>query len=234
MPNDKNKPAAAAAFDATVDRNAEIVKRGRKRKPFLERLGLSLPVTPKDVKQAYFAKAKLAHPDHGGESAEFRALQEAFEEALKFAERNRKRLPWIGLQMPMYVSQREILKLVEKWGGEVEVQKLDWLEGTVGADFTAIADRLVEINLSGKPIDDAQLMQLAEQEDGLKYLEVLRLANTQVGDDGIAKVAGVSNLRYLDLRGTHVSRGMRKQLAALPMMHRVEGSGGWRDWLPWG
>lgn len=233
MPDEKEKLAAAAAFDATVERNADIVKRGRKRKPFLERLGLSLPVTPRDVKQAYFAKAKEAHPDHGGESAEFRALQEAFEDALKFAERNRKRLPWIGLQMPMYVAQREILKLVEQWGGEVEVQQLDWLEGTIGSDFTAIADRLVEINLSNKPVGDEQMLQLVEQADGLKYLEVLRLANTQVGDQGIAKVASESNLRYLDLRGTKVSQQMRKSLANLPMMNRVEGGKSWRDWLPW-
>ncbi|WP_425395770.1 hypothetical protein [Aeoliella sp.] len=233
MPDEIEKPVASAALDATIQRNAEIVKRGRKRRAFLERLGLSLPVTPADVKQAYFEKAKEAHPDHGGDSKDFMALQEAFDEALTFAQRNGKRLPWIGVQMPLYIAQREILRLVASWGGEVEVQQMNWLEETIGEDFTAIADRLVEINLTGCEVGDAELLALADQADGLKYLEVLRLANTNVGDAGVLKVTAVSNLRYLDVRGTAVSGSLRRQLARLPQMNRVEGAGGWFDWLPW-
>lgn len=233
MPNEKKKPAASAALNAAIERNADVVKRGRRRRPFLERLGLSLPVTPEDVRQAYREKAKQTHPDRGGESAQFKALQAAFDEALQFAQQNGKRLPWIGLQMPLYVAQREIVRLVEAWGGEVEVQHLEWLEETVGEDFTAIADRMVEINLTGCDVGDAELLTVAEQSDGLKYLEVLRVANTRVGDAGILKVTAASNLRYLDLRGTRVSQTLRKRLATLPQMNRVEGVGGWLEWLSW-
>lgn len=233
MPEKIEKPAVSAALDATIERNAEVVKRGRKRRWFLERLGLTLPVTQNDVRQAFFEKAKEAHPDHGGNSKDFMALQEAFDEALSFAQRNGKRLPWIGLQMPLYIAQREILRLVESWGGKVEVQQMDWLEETIGEDFTAIADRLVEINLSGCKVGDAELLALAEQAEGLKFLEVLRLANTRVGDAGVLKVTAASNLRYLDVRGTSVSHALRRQLARLPQMDRVEGAGGWLDWLPW-
>lgn len=233
MADEKQKPAAAAALDAAIERNAEVVKRGRRKRPFLERLGLSLPVTPEDVKQAYREKAKQSHPDRGGDSNQFHSLQQAFDEALAFAQRNGKRLPWIGVQMPLYIAQREILRLVELWDGTVEVQHLDWLEDTVGQDFTAIADRLVEINLSDRDVGDREMMELADQAEGLQFLEVLRLAKTQVGDTGIMKVTAVSNLRYLDVRGTNVSQSLRKKLAELPQMSRVEGGSSLLDWLPW-
>lgn len=233
MPEKPEKPPASAALNAAIERNADIVKRGRRRRPFLERLGLSLPVTPSDVRQAFREKAKEVHPDHGGDSEQFKALQAAFDEAIRFAERNGKRLPWIGLQMPLYIAQREIVQLVENWGGSVEIQQMDWLEDTIGQDFSAIADRLVEIDLSGRDVGNQQMIQLADQAEGLQYLEVLRLANTKVSDAGVMKVTAVSNLRYLDVRGTNVSQAVRKQLANLPQMRRVEGAGGWLDWLPW-
>lgn len=233
MPGDEQKPHVTAALHAAIGRNAEVVRRGRRKRTFLELLGLALPVTPADVKQAYLEKAKLAHPDHSGDAEQFKALQEAFDEALRFAERNGKRLPWIGLQMPIYVAQREIIRLVEAWGGEVEVQSFDWLEDTIGKDFSTIADRLVEINLSGYSIGDEELATLAGQPEGLQFLEVLRLAGTQVSDEGMVHLSPATNLRYLDVRHTRVTRQMRKQLARLPQMHRVEGTGGWWAWLPW-
>lgn len=230
---DSEKDPASAALNAAIERNADVVKRGRRKKPFLERLGLSLPVTPDDVKQAYREKVMQAHPDKGGDAKQFQALQKAFDEALAFAQRNGKRLPWIGLQMPLYVAQREILQLVESWGGTVEVQHLDWLEDTVGSDFTEIADRLVEINLAEREVGDSEMIELAEHSEGLQYLEVLSVANTNVGDTGILKVTASSNLRYLDLRGTQVSQPLRQKLSQLPQMSRVEGTASWWDWLPW-
>jgi ribosome-binding ATPase YchF (GTP1/OBG family) len=44
-------------------------------------LGLLPPVTAEDVKQAYLAKARTAHPDRGGDAAAFMRLQKAFDEA---------------------------------------------------------------------------------------------------------------------------------------------------------
>lgn len=233
MADDREKPPASAALDAAIQRNADVVKRARRRRPFLERLGLSLPVTPEDVKQAFRERVMHAHPDHGGDSKQFQALQQAFDEALVFAQRNGKRLPWIGTQMPLYIAQREILRLIELWGGGVEVQHLEWLEDTVGADFTAIADRLVEINLSGCAVGDREMIKLADHAEGLQFVEVLRAANTQVGDTGILKITAASNLRYLDVRHTQVSRALCRRLAALPQMNRVEGPSGWLDWWPW-
>ncbi|MEM9186650.1 MAG: hypothetical protein AAGB00_09170 [Planctomycetota bacterium] len=223
------RPGAADALDATIARNADTVRRGRRDRSFLKRLGLSLPVTVDDVKQAFYAKAKQSHPDHHGEVSDFKEVQRAFDEAVAFAERNGKRLPWIGAQLPIYVAQREIVEVVDAWGGAVVVQELDWLEDTVGEDFAQLADRLVQVDLTGLEIGDGQLAQLIEQSEGLQYLETLLLADTEVTDAGVMQLARVASLRRLDLRGTDVSFRMRRQLAQLPRMQRVDGASRWGE-----
>ncbi len=45
-------------------------------------LGLSPPYAAQDVKQAYLARAMIAHPDAGGDVASFVKLQEAFDSSL--------------------------------------------------------------------------------------------------------------------------------------------------------
>lgn len=201
-------------LDATIQRNADIVRRGRRRRDFLKRLGLSVPVTVQDVKQAYYAKARQTHPDHRGDASEFREVQAAFDKALEFAERNGKRLPWIGAQTPIYVDQLEVIRLVEEWGGRFVVRQLDWLEDTIGADFAQLADRLIEIDLAGRPVGDAELERLTEHQEGLSYLEVLGLANTRVTEASLERLARAPTLKVLDLRGTDVSVSQRKRLAA--------------------
>ena len=93
-----------------------------------------------------------------------------------------------------------------------------------------LADRLVEIDLSGCQMGDAELRQLMDDGDGVHYLEVLRLADTQVGDRGAMSLVQATNLRVLDIRGTNISRKMRRQLATLPHMIHVEGMASWTDW----
>jgi len=211
-------------LDAAIERNAESVRRNRRSKPFLKRLGLSLPVTVDDVKQAFYVRARETHPDHNGSASDFKAVQEAFDEAVDYAKRNGERLPWLGAQLPAYVAQREIVDLVQQWGGRVVVRQLEWLEDTVGEDFAQVADRLVEIDLSGLPIGDSELEQIAAEEEGLVYLEAFSLADTEVTDRGMLQIARVTNLRRLDLRGTDVTFGMRRRLAKLPDMQRLQGA----------
>ncbi len=220
----------AAAFSAAVEHHAELVRRHRREPEFLKALGLSLPVSPADVKQAYLERAKVEHPDRSGDPERFKRLQEAFDEAIRFAARNGKRLPWIGHQVPIYIAQRKVLNLVERLGGGVEVESFDWLKETVGEDFSLIADRLVEIDLTGCKVGDAELRQLMDDADGVQFLEVLRLADTEVGDRGAMTLVQATNLRVLDIRGTHITPKMRRQLTHLPQMIHVEGMGGWKDW----
>ena len=205
--------------------------RGGKTPSFITKLGLSLPVTEQDVKQAYFAKARTAHPDHGGAASEFVEVQRAFDEAIQFAKRNGKRLPWIGAQLPIYLAQERALDLIGEWGGRATVRTLDWLEDTVGEDFSAMGDRLTEIDLSGTSIGDEQLLAFATEVESLPFLETLNLSNTNVGDPGLLALPRLPALRRLDLRQTAVSQRVRKQFAASPDIERVEGASSLPGWL---
>lgn len=215
---------------AAIERNADAVRRARKPPEFLKLLGLKLPVSLDDVKQAYYAKARVAHPDHRGSASEFKEIQQAFEEALVFAERNGKRLPWIGAQLPLYLAQRDVSELVERWGGRVVVEQLDWLENTIGEDFAQLATRLKEIDLSGAAIGDADVGELIAIPDGFRYLEVLGLAGVPITDATALRIGGVMRLKLLDLRGTRVSMGVRRKLLATGAVEQVAGLNQFAEW----
>ncbi len=51
-------------------------------------LGLRLPCTEADLKQAYRQRVKQMHPDHGGDQQRFLRLQADFEEALAYLARH--------------------------------------------------------------------------------------------------------------------------------------------------
>lgn len=55
--------------------------------PCFVALGLAPPITSADVSRAYRRKAKLYHPDHGGDPEKFKAIQRAYEEALTLVSR---------------------------------------------------------------------------------------------------------------------------------------------------
>lgn len=215
---------AAEALDAVVSSNSELVQRQRTARPYIEKLGLSLPVTVKDVKQAFFKQARQSHPDHQGEPSEFREVQEAFEKAIVYAERNGKRLPWIGAQVPIYVAQLDALDHVESWGGRVVVEKLEWLEDTVGEDFALVADRLTEIDLTDCNVSDEQFAELAQHVEQLPYLEKLLLSGTRIGDASLLPFAQAVRLQHVDLRDTKVSFWLRKRFAKIPGMVSVLGT----------
>lgn len=62
--------------------------------PCLRSLGLSLPCTEDDVKQAYRHLAKKLHPDRGGSRHRFLLLQEQFERAMEWIrEQSQSQMP---------------------------------------------------------------------------------------------------------------------------------------------
>lgn len=219
----RTRPEVKAVVDADSGRHP------RRRPSFLQRLGLQLPVTEKDVKQAFYARVKEVHPDLQGDTGQFMQVQQAFDEAIEFAKRNGKRLPWLGTLMPYYVAQRQVADWVRQWGGKVQMRELDWLEDTVGEDFAHLADRLVEIDLSGRDVGDAELELLTADQHGIEFLEVLRLRDTQVTDGGAMQLTRARQLKHLDLRGTVVSARMQDRLAQLPNMVTVVGSSLWQQ-----
>src|SRR5438309_6971086 len=88
---------------------------------FLVALGLLPPYTAEDVHMAYRDKAKQAHPDHGGSVGEFVKIQEAYERAQEYVKFCAGRRPWLAAQVERYVEQEELVALVSRRGGQVEI-----------------------------------------------------------------------------------------------------------------
>ncbi len=91
------------------------------RPDFLIALGLTFPCSPEDVKQAYFAKAKQAHPDAGGSPEQFVALQQAYEKAVEYSKFFASRSRWLAASVDRYVEQQEVVTHITSLGGKVDV-----------------------------------------------------------------------------------------------------------------
>ena len=169
-------------------------------------LGLRLPVTLEDVKQAYLARAMAMHPDRGGDPAEFIRLQAAFEEANDYVKFKASKLEWLAAKIDAYSQQQEVASEAIERGGEVGMEETDWLRKSFGEDFGHVADKLVSLRLRGPRADDTFAILVGFRADSLKDLAVLDLAGGSLTDEGLLQLKELKNLRHLDLRGTAVGK----------------------------
>ena len=169
-------------------------------------LGLLLPVTAEDVKQAYLAKAMTMHPDRGGDPAQFVLLQKAFEEANDYVQYKAGKLEWLASKIEAYAQQQDVVTETIDRGGEVEMEEADWLRKSFGEDFGHVADKLVSVRLRGPAADDVFAILLGFRADSLKDLAVLDLAGGRLTDEGLLQLKSLTSLRSLDLRGTAVGK----------------------------
>ena len=169
-------------------------------------LGLLPPVTLEDVKQAYLAKARTAHPDRGGDPAAFMRLQKAFEDANDYVKFKAGKLEWLASKIESYAQQQEVVTETIERGGEVEMEEADWLESSFGEDFGRVADKLVAVRLHGAAADDLFAILLGFRAAALKDLAVLDLAGGTLTDEGLQQLKDLKALRSLDLRGTAVGK----------------------------
>lgn len=169
-------------------------------------LGLMPPVTQEDVKQAYMARARVLHPDRGGDPQQFIRLQKAFDEAKEYVQFKAGKLEWLASRIDAYAQQQEVVTETIERGGEVEMEESDWLRKSFGDDFGHVADKLVAVRLRGPSADDVFAILLGFRAESLKDLTTLDLSGGAITDEGLLQLKGLKNLRSLDLRGTAVGR----------------------------
>jgi hypothetical protein len=175
------------------------------RPDFLVTLGLIPPCTVEDVKQAYLVKVKTAHPDVGGNVADFRKLQQAFERATEWAKFRASRLAWLSTWVEKYVEQDGVVAEIQRRGGKVKIEGVDWLRRSFGDDFSQVAEKVQGIQWHGPAVDDKALAWLGEHRATLISLESLDLARSAITDAGLQHLAGFSALRELDLSETKIT-----------------------------
>jgi hypothetical protein len=200
------------------------------RPDFLVRLGVMLPCSEQDVKEAYLAKVKHAHPDAGGNQEDFVSLQTDFERALEYSKFHSGRSRWLAESIERYIEQQQLVTAIEARGGRVTLEHIDWLKREVGEDFAQVLDTIAGIRMSGPNATDADIDFLLTHRPMLETLHWLDFSKSKITNQGLAKLASFSNLRKIDLRGTHVGNTVRQLVKALPKLEwlGITGSGlGW-------
>lgn len=204
---------------------------------FLEILGLALPVSVEDVKQAYLEKVKTAHPDKGGDPNEFQRIQQAYERATEYAQFKANRQGWLGQWVEQYADQQKLIERIKQLGGTVDVESSEWVTQSIGADFGTVLDRIMAIHLEGEAINDAVIEELFSKKRIVGSLARLELIGTSVGSKGLKLLAACANLKHLDLSRTQVNPETLQELLthwpALETLHLADSGVGfwWRTRL---
>jgi hypothetical protein len=168
-------------------------------------LGLLPPYTVEDVREAYRQKALAAHPDRGGDAAEFNRLSEAYDRATDYVALHGDRRAWIAAQVECHLAQEAVAAEVKRRGGTVEFEHMAWVKATWGEGFELLADRLRGIRARGQADGDAFLTFLVKHQ--LPYLSGLDLANSRITDAGLRPLRVFAVLQWIDVSGTNVSAG---------------------------
>ena len=180
-------------------------------------LGLSPPYTLRDVKQAYLARVKRAHPDTGGNMAAFLDLQTAYDCAKGYVLRHPFRLSWLADDVELYCKQQAWIALLSDYGATVAMEENRGLTYSWGEDFIHLRDRVVSIHMHGPRITDDVIGILIQDRRLLGHLRILDLRSSKVTDHGLARLPALVSLQSLILCDTPVTgRGLAKTVDRLP------------------
>jgi hypothetical protein len=203
-----------------------------RRPDFMMLLGLLPPYTEEDVKRVYWARARTAHPDGGGNAEEFIKLKEAYERALEYAHFHSSRRAWLGARVEEYIGREAVADEVQRRGGSVEIESIAWLREELGEDFAQVTDRLVGIRLSGAAVTDEAIDFLVREQANLRTLRHLDLAGSRITDMGVGRLRALRSLRRLDLRDTPISGQGLARLLPLPELEWLHIGGTRVGWWP--
>ncbi len=196
-----------------------------RRPEFLVTLGLLLPCSPEDVRQAYREKVRNAHPDRGGNVADFRAIQEAYEKALEYSAFLASRTRWLSSSVERYIEQQQVVAWVRTLAGDVYLEELTWLREEIGEDFAQIHEVVVGVNLRGNQVGDDELRDLVAKKPVLSGLQSLDLSDSRVTDFGLDSLLVIPTLQYLSLNRTAITPRGLQVLDSLPNLLRLEIAG---------
>jgi hypothetical protein len=208
-----------------VHKHAEISEAAKQelsgeRPSFMAALGLLPPYELEDVKAAYRAKSLLTHPDRGGDPAEFMRLKEAYDHAVQYVTFHGSRRIWIATHVETYLHQEEVIAQVLRRGGRVEVERLHWMNKSLGDGFSMLAERLRHVYVRDMADGDRFLAFLAEHRP--PYLVGLDVAGSRVSGEGLHRLAGFELLHWLNVSGTDVDfPALQSLLSMLPSLERL-------------
>ena len=196
-------------------------------------LGLLPPYELADVRAAYRDKALVAHPDRGGDPADFIRLKQAYDQAVEYVTFHGSRRAWIAAQVERHLQQEEVVAEVLRRRGRVEVERFAWMEESFGEGFPLLAERLRHVYVRDMADGDRFLAFLADHRP--RYLVGLDVAGSRVSGEGLCRLAGYQLLRRLDVSGADVDcpalQSLLNCLASLEWLNvRKTRLGWWGRW----
>jgi hypothetical protein len=191
------------------------------RPDFMVVLGVAPPYAEEDVKQAYFARAKELHPDHGGNAHDFDTLQKAFEQAQHYLEFRANSRGWIARQMDGYLLSRQVIDQLEKCGARVETQMIEWLERSFG-DFAELTDAIVAVRLENSAHAESMIDVMIANRSALERLVRLELPGCPLSDETALQLAAFQQLHFLDLSGTQITKAALELVEDLPALETLD------------
>ncbi len=109
--------------------------------------------------------------------------------------------PQLAADVPANVpdSLREHIGVLQKLGATIDY---------------GIGDRIVEVDLDGKPVTDADLVHVKPLAD----LRILNLSGTAITDAGLKELTSLSRLKFVYLFNTNITDAGMESLQALPRL----------------
>ena len=119
-----------------------------------------------------------------------------------------------------YEQQQAAIAEIERLGGTVEIEDggPEWLRGMAGDERMKVFDRVVSVRLLWTEITDDDLRHVS----GLTNLQDLGLDNTQITDDGLRHLSGLTKLERLDLAFGQITDDGLKHLSGLTNLERLD------------
>ena len=151
-----------------------------------------------------------------GDPAEFRKLQEAFERATEWAKFRASRIAWLCTWVEKYVEQDGVVAELQRRGGKVKVEGVDWLRRSFGDDFSHVAEKVQGITWHGPAVDDKAIRWLSDHRATLTALKSLDLTRAAVTDAGVQHLAAFPSLRKLNLSESKITSAALAVLDRLP------------------
>jgi hypothetical protein len=195
------------------------------RPAFAVTLGLLPPYTMDDVKRAYREKVKDAHPDRGGDRADFDRIQNAYEEAGAYLKFRSDRRLWIAARMDEYLGVVSLIERVTALGAKVDSSSLDWVQRSFG-DFADLTESITGIQLHDSK-NAAELVDvLISEQASLPGMKRLSLAGSQVDNLLALELRVFKSLSELDLSRTPITDRALTVVEFLPelVMLNIEGT----------
>jgi hypothetical protein len=181
-------------------------------------LGLLPPYTMEDVKRAYLAKVKAAHPDRGGDRTDFDRIQHAYEQAGEYLSFRSDRREWIAARMDEYLAVEALANQLRTLGASVETTMQDWVKRSFG-EFAALTESIISIRLENSDQVGQLVDAMVVERRILAGLKRLDLPGCPVTDDIAMQLRVLTSLTHLDLSRTLIST---KTLALVDWLKRLE------------